>query len=801
MKRSWIALGLACLALAYFSAFRGYGINLPDEGTLLYRFERMADGQRIYADFHAGGTPGVFYVHSLLQGYLGQSLLPGRAMLAVVNSVSVAMLFLLAAPVCGNGFAALAALLYPAFMPVYPGHFASFNVPYPTWYSVAIFLAGLLAARSYVERPRNRQALLVGLLAGVGVVFKPNIGVFQLACAALLVLAALARDGGVRAAWWWMVWASVLLGLLAVFGGKPRLLEVGVFLTPAFGAALLAVVRSGALARERPSDGNVGAVLMPTLLVGAGFAAVTLVWVGYHATFVPLEQLLEEAFFIGSDYASFSYVEHPRVFVRAGAIAGSLVVLRVAPLWLARRGRRILEITVVSAILAGLVGFVVLAGRPAAFGFVSSVMSKIEASWSFAAAQAAIALAILYAVHRRPVDAAVLALAIGAPFLYLGNYPRSDFMHWLWAAPLAVVAGVAIVATLAREWSRELSGAAGFAVGVAIAAPLVLVAGLRVAGAANAVFRFVGSTPGPRATVELGAHRAPVWMNIGRAESYRDLDVVVELLREVTEPGQKVFTFPALDVISYLSDRDSPLRDSYFLPGWISVEEEARYVAIMEADPPRFAVVLHDDWPRFEDGPRSYEQLRAFVNREYCPALQVGRYAILAHRSVTDLPPKDLGVALHSPDPRLSVYLIEYLRRSSSRGFAARVAPLRYDVIEGYYPILVNRLSDEETSVRAATVSALRFAADDRVASELFAAAVEGRLPDRERLLALRLAGAWAEGQTAAAMNPYLKDADTAVAEAARSGVAHAQLVAERRGFWFGMGDALTGSPCNPPRP
>jgi len=317
----------------------------------------------------------------------------------------------------------------------------------------------------------------------------------------------------------------------------------------------------------------------------------------------------------------------------------------------------------------------------------------------------------------------------------------------------------------------------------------VLVGGLRVASAVNAIFRFEGSTPGPRARAELGAHRAPVWMNIGRAESYRDLDVVVELLRELTEPGEKVFTFPALDVISYLADRDSPLRDSYFFPGWIGAEEEARDVAIMEAAPPRFAVVLHDDWPYFENAPRSYEQLRAFVNREYRPALKVGRYAILAHRSVHELPPTDLGVARHSPDPRLSVYLMEYLRRSSSRGFAARVAPLRYDVIEGYYPILTNRLSDEDITVRAATVSALRFAADDRVAAELFAAAVDGRLPERERLLALKLAGAWAEEQTAAAMRSHLDDADAAVANAARTGIAHAELVAERRKFWFGVGE------------
>jgi hypothetical protein len=797
VKRAWIALGLACLALAYFSAFRGYGINLPDEGTLLYKFERMADGQRLYADFHAGYTPGVFYVHSFLQEHLGQSLLPGRAMLAVVNSLSVAMLFLLAAPVCGNGFAVLAALLYPAFMPVHPGYFASFNVPYPTWYSVAIFLAGLLAARGYVERPRDRQALVVGLLAGLGFLFKPNIGAFQLACGMLLVLAALPRSGGakqqppsrsIQMIWWWLVWASVLIGVLAVFGGKPSPLEIGVFLAPVVAAAMVAVVRAGALVRERPG-GGADRVIVPTLLVGAGFLAVTIAWVGYYATFVPIAQLLEEVFFIGSNYARSFYVGHPQVFAHAGSIAAALVVLRMAPVWIARRGRTILQVAIVVAIVAGVVGSVVLAGRPMAFGFVASVMSEIESSWSFAAAQAAIALLVAYAFQRQPVDAAAVTLAIGAPFLYLGNYPRTDFMHWLWAAPVAVVGGVAILSALARQWSRELGRVTGFAVALVIAAPLVLVGGLRLASAVNAIFRFEGSTPGPRASVELSAHRAPVWMNIGRAESYRDLDAVVAILRDLTEPGEKVFTFPALDVVSYLADRDSPLRDSYFIPGWIGPEEEARNVAILEAAPPRFAVVLHDDWPYFEDAPRAYEQLGAFVNREYRLALLVGRYAILAHRSVSELPPKDLGVAPGSPDPRLAVYLMEYLRRSSSRGFAARVAPLRYDGIEGYYPILMNRLFDEEVSVRAATVSALRFAADDRVAAELFAAAVEGRLPERERSLALKLAGAWAEESTAAAMRSHVDGSDVEVANAARIGIAHAELAAERRKFWFGVAE------------
>jgi len=785
MKRSWLALGLACLVLAYFSAFRGYGINLPDEGTLLYKFERMADGQRLYADFHAGYTPGVFYVHSFLQEYLGQSILPGRVILAVVNSLSVAMLFLLAAPVCGNGFAAVAALLYPAFMPVHPGHFASFNVPYPTWYSVAIFLAGLLAARSFIERPRNRQALIVGLLAGLGFLFKPNIGAFQLACGMLLVLATLRRAGVVGKLWWWLVWAAVLAGVLAVFGGWPGTLEIGVFLVPVFAAAALVVVRSDALA-SGPSDAATPmTVVAPTLLVGAGFGVVTLAWLGYYATLVPLAQLLEEALFIGSDYASFFYIAHPRVFAHAGALAAALLLLRMVPAWIARQGRTPFKVAVAAMIAAGVVLVVVLAGRPMLHGFGASVMSAIETAWCFAAAQAAIALAIAYALRGQPVSAPVMALAVGAPLLYLGNYPRTDFMHWLWAAPVAVVAGVSILAALAREWSRGSGRLAYSLVACALAAPLLLVGGLRAASALKAIYRFDGIVPSSRASVPLGVHRAPVRMNIGRAESYRDLEAVVEAVREIAEPGQKVFTFPALDVISYLSDRDSPLRDSYFIPGWIDRDDEARAVRTMKADLPLLAVVLRDEWPYFQEAPRYYESLRKFIEAEYRPYLELGRYAILAHRSIVEAPtarPIERG----APDPRLAKYLEQRLQSDTGAALAARVAELRYDGVEGYYPELTDLLRYDDAAVRAAAVSALRFAADDRVAAELFAAAVAvGRLPERERLFALRLAGAWAGEKTADLMRAHVDDIDTAVAAAVRAGITGAEAREERRRFWF----------------
>jgi hypothetical protein len=783
-RRWWTALTLACVAFAYFSAFRSYGINLPDEGTLLYKFERMADGEHLYADFHAGYTPGVFYVHSFLQEYLGQSILPGRVVLGLVSSLSVAMLYLLAAPLCGGVFAATAALLYPAFLPVHPGHFASFNVPYPTWYSVAFFLAGLLAARRYLERPRSGQALLVGLLAGLGFLFKPNVGAFQLAAGMLLVLAALPRRGTVAAvAWWWLTWASVLAGVLAVFGGSPAALDVVTFVIPIAAVALVSARRANTAELAR----SLAAVALPTALVALGFAAITAAWLGHYARFVPLSQLLEEALFVGSDYASFFYTPHPAVFARTAALMAGFAVFYALPGFLRSRSLAPsrLALVVAAVAIAGMAGIV--AGRPMLQGFAFSVMSEVESSWAYAAALAAMWLVLGIALARRTPGEALLAVAAGAPFLYATNYPRTDFMHWAWAAPVAVVAGTALLSALADEWRR--GAAPGLARGITLVflLPLLLLGGIRVGSAIQGIFRYEGIAPSWRASIQLGAHRAPVWMNIGRAESYRDLEVVADEIRELTEPGEKIFTFPALDVVSFLADRGSPLRDSYFFPGWIGHDDEARALEVLRAAPPRFAVVLHDTWSFFEAAPSYYSMFAEFFAREYRHYVQIGRYAILAHKTVDGEVREGAAIALGESDPRLERYLQSRLEPLDVVADpAGRVRDLRYDSIEGYYPDLVALLDYQDESVRGAAVDALRSATDDRVAAALFRAAIAGRLPERERLLALRLAGVWTRDETVALMQPRVADKDADVASAARAGLECYEIERAREAAWFG---------------
>jgi hypothetical protein len=143
------ALGTFLLVVA----LRHYGLDLVDEGTLLAQIERVRTGQWPYRDFHTGYGPALFALNAALLTFFGVHLEVVRIGLAVTHAVSLAALGVLAGRALGGfGAAVVVALTVSFFLPIAPGAFCLWNIPYPSWYAQALGGVGLLAALAVPRR-------------------------------------------------------------------------------------------------------------------------------------------------------------------------------------------------------------------------------------------------------------------------------------------------------------------------------------------------------------------------------------------------------------------------------------------------------------------------------------------------------------------------------------------------------------------------------------------------------------------------------------------------------------------------
>lgn len=176
-----MALLLAAAALSGFTILRGYAPH--DEGLMLAWASRVADGQWPYRDFWSNYAPGQTVLLAGLWKLFGPSLLTWRVLRVALDAVVALLAWLLVRRAAPGWLALLVWLAVAAAMawPTGPG-------PNPT--ALALGVGAILAARGRGGSRATGRPGLAGFLAGLAILFRPEIGV-----AALLGVAVHPRVG------------------------------------------------------------------------------------------------------------------------------------------------------------------------------------------------------------------------------------------------------------------------------------------------------------------------------------------------------------------------------------------------------------------------------------------------------------------------------------------------------------------------------------------------------------------------------------------------------------------------------
>ncbi|MBI4514764.1 MAG: HEAT repeat domain-containing protein [Deltaproteobacteria bacterium] len=723
----WGGLMLA-LPVAYFAALAPYGLNVDDEGTLLYQIYRTYLGQVLYVDFHAGYTPGLFYWNAALFSLFGVNVVVLRLCLAVVNGLSVYCLYWLARRLGASPVAAaVAGLVYLAFIPYYDGQFAAFNIPYPIWYVTLFWLLSVIATVRWWERGQTWHWLIAGACTGVVFTFKPNSGLLNLAVL-LIALTRLQRPqennpevgGGVRGLLvagerslrWLIPWGLALaLTLLFIRGAGSGRREALLFALP----LVVLVAYQHVTARGRRLARAVAplAIWRDLLLLAIGFAVVILPWVAYFWSQLGTRPFLRAVLFLGTNFDRFYFMPYPELG-QVDAALGVAIFAAWAVGVMIRHGWLPLRLVGGAIALVLLAAFAWLLRHPPPMveGFQISVVTRLR-SVAFGIILVAewLAIGIYLAPGIRAGRAAaaqpdadprqnthaglLLLLLLSAVLMHMQLYPRTDFMHLVPACPGILVLVAWLLERLARQWAAGARTALGRgAVAAAAVAPLYLLVVILIAPALVRISYLARAwwEHDASALVRLDNPRAPLVLEPAAGEPFESLSAAARYLTEHARPDEFVFSFPALDLVSFLADRQNPTRHGYFYPGWPGREVEAEVIDSLRARQPRYIVALHGHAMFFMSAPIYYFNLRQYVTDNYRLERRIGNLDLLAPNHAAG-PPAAEGMGDTTLSNAITRWRAELQHHAGKR--ARRVEAV------------LGRLSAADTAALAATVTAL----------------------------------------------------------------------------------------------
>lgn len=785
----WFATALLGLfAAGLYASFVRYGVNLDDEGTILYQILRTYRGELPYIDFHTGYTPAMFYLNAALMDAFGVSVMPLRLFLVAVNTASVVLIFRLALRVAPVAESSCAALTYALFLPFFAGQFASFNIPYPAWYGVTAWLLTQLASVKSVETGKRSWLLIAGALAGLAFSFKPNTGVMALGAVVLTRLLTMAPLAGRLGAW---LEGTVLA---VAFGGVFAVLTFDVF-TEQFlllGVPILVLIVGAGWLRHRVrgdagASRPVAAGFRDVGILLAGFAVVVGAWLAYFLPKLGLERFGREVLLLGAGVERIYLLYYPDMSGWTLAVLAALATAWILPRAIARGWIQTRTLIALGAVAgAGGLGALALFGL-APEGFVLSIALQLE-NVSFFVIPLVLAGSVLVLLDRMRAPGALVARADGALptelavvvalvvyglFLFLQLYPRIDFMHVVISMPSALVLGAGALYRVQRWWWRELGdpevpeiphGRVWVAIRIVALVPVVIGLTARSLPFADARIALEDDLR-PRQMTRLHFDSMPIEIERDRDHDLRELSAAARFVAATTDPGDPIVSFPALGIIPFLTNRSTPFPHDYFFAGRPSHADEAEMVEHLASDAPALVVTLNDRLGYFSAAPAYYFILRDFILENYVLVRRFGRFDVLARRDLAEedpawAKPRKTG---EGRGPSLAFARGRFreearaARRMAIRGTAEDLAGLG------------GRLADVDRGVRGVWAQAFQAVAD-RDAGGL--PAVEAVVaPDRRtRLLFVRALGEYADTRALPYLQQTFLESDGRIRwEAARS--------------------------------